>query len=385
MKKVLTPENLSILVVDDVKSMRSVLRSMLKNLKIGGTLHMAENGVEGLKILHTNKIDIALIDWKMPVMNGIQMLESIRKDRMFRDLPVLMISAESEKDIVLDAAEIEVEAYLIKPLTPAVLEEKIKQIIAQVNHPDKATLHARKARQLEEKKDIAMAVKHLQRAVELKPGASRLIRKLGLLYLKAGNENLFVEYLKKAVSANNQDVISLQLLGEYYRRKNELITALNYYLDVVEMTRKFNDNAIELAQDLLKEGENRNAKLLFTNIIARSRNDTRLIEDIVNCCMEYNEYAYALSLLKKLMQILPNNWDIVYQAGRVCEKMDNIDDALNYFLRVDKHQYARIDVKLRIARILIFRKKVIQADNFINQVLQKEPENRDALELRRLI
>ncbi len=178
------------------------MRSMLKNLKIGRVVHMAENGLEALKILHVNSIDLAIVDWNMPVMNGAQMLEAVRNNKALRDIPVLMVTGESEKDIVLEAAEIEVEGYLLKPLTPAVLEEKIKTIIHQVNFPEEATLHVRKARHLEEKKDIDTAIKHMERAVQLKPGASRLLRNLGLLYQKNGDEKSMEEYLTIAVSVN---------------------------------------------------------------------------------------------------------------------------------------------------------------------------------------
>ncbi|MCP4721395.1 MAG: response regulator, partial [Desulfobacteraceae bacterium] len=127
-------ENLAILIVDDMKSMRSIIKKMLRNLNLGTIIYFAENGVEGLRCLQANNVDIAIVDWKMPVMTGVQMLDAIRSDRQLRDLPVIMVTAESEKDIVLDVAEIEVDGYLLKPLTPAILEEKIRIVVDKVNN-----------------------------------------------------------------------------------------------------------------------------------------------------------------------------------------------------------------------------------------------------------
>lgn len=361
------------------------MRSMFKNLKIGRTLHMAENGLEGLKILHTTPVDLAIIDWRMPVMNGTKMLEEIRKDRVLRDLPVIMVTAESEKEIVLEAAEIEVEGYLLKPLTPAVLEEKIRMIIDQANHPDKATLHVRAARQLEESDDINSAIKHMACAVELRPGASRLQRNLGLLFEKAGDEARMVAHLKKAASDNPQDVITRRILGNFYWKKQDLVSAVGYYHDVVSMTRKFSQEAVELSEVLLQEKQSRNAKLLFSGVIAKSPRDQELIENVIKICFRHDEYAYALILVKRLIQDFPSNVELVYQAGNICEAMDDFDAALEYFEIVDKQQFSNIDVKLKLARIYIRKKRIIQADDYINQVLKKDPGNEDALALRRMV
>ena len=98
---------LSVLIAEDVKTMRTIFRKTLKSLNIGQVLHMAENGLEALKILNTVKIDLAIVDWKMPVMNGYELIEFIRNDRQHRDMPILMVTAESEKELVLEVAEIE--------------------------------------------------------------------------------------------------------------------------------------------------------------------------------------------------------------------------------------------------------------------------------------
>ncbi|MBU2455767.1 MAG: response regulator, partial [Proteobacteria bacterium] len=143
-------ENMSILIVDDMKSMRLTIRKMLKNLNIGTNLRFAENGKEGLEILGNVKCDIAILDWNMPVMNGIEMLETIRNDKVLRDMPVIMVTAEAERDIVSEVAETEIEGYLLKPLTLSALDNTIKAVVKRANDPDPATRHRLKAREMEE-------------------------------------------------------------------------------------------------------------------------------------------------------------------------------------------------------------------------------------------
>ena len=376
---------MSILIVDDVKTMRSIIRKMLKTLNIGNVLHLAENGLEGLRILNSTRVDLAIIDWKMPIMGGRQMLETIRNDTSLRDLPVLIVTAESEKEIVLEAAEIEVEGYLIKPLTPAVLDEKIKSIVDELNHPDQATIHRLKARELEENQEFEAAIEHLKHAALLKPSASRILRHLGLLYQKAGNEKAMESCLKKAAGVNPQDVVTRQLLGEFHWKHNDLIQAAEYYLEVISQTRKFSDRVVDLGEALLEKKLPRIAKNLFSKIISGNLKELPIRERILEICIKHEEYEYSKNLLTFLIKEYPSNYDLMYQAGIVYELSRDSDKALECFFIVDKYQGSRIDVKLKIARILYEREKMIQADNYLNKVLLKDPQNQEALALRRLL
>jgi len=378
-------KNLSILIVDDVKSMRAIVQKMLRNIDIGKTLHMAENGLEGLRILHSTRIDLAIIDWQMPVMNGAQLLEAIRNDKHLRDIPVLMVTGESEKEIVMEAAEIEVEGYLIKPLTPALLEDKIKTIMDHIKHPDVAAIHLRKARDFEEAGDILSAIEHMKHAAALKPMASRILRNLGLLYQKTGKEDIMEKCLQKAAAVNLQDSVSRYLLGEHYWKKNDLISAAQYYLEVVSLTNKFTDKAVLLGEVLVKKKFNRLAKTLFSQIISKSQKNIPIQEKIIDICILYDELEYSKKLLKNLIRYFPSNNDLIFKTGVVCETMGEVDQALEHFFIVEKSQGSRLDVKLKIAKIFYDKNKMIQADNYLNMVLRSDPGNEEALALRHLL
>ncbi len=377
-------KNMTVLIVDDVKTMRSIVRKMLKSLDIGGVMHMAENGLEALKILHSTKIDLAIVDWKMPVMNGPKLLEAIRSDKSIRDTAILMVTAESEKDIVLEAAEIEVEGYLIKPLTPAVLEEKVKSIVHQINHPDMADIHIRKARSFDEAGNYKAAIEHLKHAIKIRPSASRLLRNLGLLYQKDGDEEKMEKCLKMAASVNKQDAVTRQILGELYWKKNDLILAGQNFLEVLSLTRKFIDRSIDLGEVLLEKNLVRLAKNIFSKVLHTSPKELSLKEKIVDICIETQEYEYAKELLKRFLREYPSNYDLIHKAGVVCLAMGDLEEALGHFLEIDRNQFGRIDVKLEIAKIYYEIKKVIQADDYLNEILKKDPQNEEALALRQL-
>ena len=378
-------ESMSILIVDDMKSMRLTIRKMLQNLKIGSNLMFAENGREGLAILKKENCDIAIVDWNMPVMNGIEMLEKIRNDRDLRDMPVIMVTAESKRDIVSDGAESEIDAYLLKPLTLEILDEKIRTVVKKVNNPDPASIHRLKARDLEEKQDYSGAIEQIRNALKHSPSASRLLRQLGLLYFKVKQPGIAEKCLLKAASVNKQDIITRVHLTDFYIKQNKLEEAAQYFLEILSLSTKYNEKAMIFAEKLLTEGSKRPAFKIFSKIIIRSKKYNAVRERVINICLGHNEFEYSLSLLEQSLKKNPSNYDIVYKAGLVCLEADDTEKALKYFIEVDRHIKDHVNAKFQIAKILVHKGKVILAENYLTQILKIDQTNEDALSLRREI
>ena len=378
-------EKMAILIVDDIKSMRSIIKKTLRHLNIGREIYFAENGKEGLKVLKEKRVDLAIVDWKMPVMNGAQMLEVIRGDQHLRDMPVLMITAESERDVVYEVAEIEVDAYLLKPLTPAMLEEKIRLVVQKTNQPDDATLYVRKARIFDESGKVDLAIECQSKAVELKPNASRLKRNLGILYGRKGMATEMERCFLEAAASNLQDAVTRHLLGRLYWQKKDWSRAIRYECEVLGLTNRYNDHAIKVGKQLLSLNQNRLAVTLLSKLIGKLDKHLPVKEDILELCMEKGEMVFAKALLKQLLADFPSHHTLLFKAGQVHEHLGDDDKALEYFLAADKNLIKPVESKLKIARLYFKKAKVLQADDFITQVLRIDPDNAEAMALRRTI
>lgn len=119
--------NTRILVVDDFSTMRKIVKNVLKQLGYNN-IEEAENGAEALQKLRTKKFDFVVADWNMPNMDGLEMLRAIRSDAELKDLPVLMVTAEADKDKVIAAIKAGVNNYIVKPFTAETLKQKMEQI-----------------------------------------------------------------------------------------------------------------------------------------------------------------------------------------------------------------------------------------------------------------
>jgi len=120
-------QDMKILVVDDFATMRKIVRNLLRQLNYNN-VQEAEDGEVAFKKLQAEKFDFVITDWNMPNMTGLELLISIRKTPSLAKMPVLMVTAEADKENILAAAKAGVNDYVIKPFTSLTLAEKIKKI-----------------------------------------------------------------------------------------------------------------------------------------------------------------------------------------------------------------------------------------------------------------
>ena len=121
--------NMKILVVDDFQTMRRIIRNYLRQLGFNN-VEEAEDGDVALEKLIETQFDFVITDWNMPKMTGIDLLKKIRAENNFKNIPVLIITAEAEKENVVQAAQAGVKDYIVKPFTPEVLQAKIEKIFS---------------------------------------------------------------------------------------------------------------------------------------------------------------------------------------------------------------------------------------------------------------
>jgi two-component system chemotaxis response regulator CheY len=123
--------HLSVIVVDDVRAMRAILIALLRNLGVQN-VEEAGDGVEALEILQTRPMHLVITDLTMAPMNGIELTRQLRRPKCLNAfVPVLMVSAHNERTRIREAAEAGVSAFLLKPVTPKALADKLHILMAQ--------------------------------------------------------------------------------------------------------------------------------------------------------------------------------------------------------------------------------------------------------------
>jgi two-component system, chemotaxis family, chemotaxis protein CheY len=116
------------LVIDDSRATRAILRRILQQLD--GEVVDANDGQHGLDVLAAEQanggIDVVLVDWNMPVMDGLEFVRCVRADTSYDGLPIVMVTTEGDAEHLITAMEAGANEYAMKPFTASVIREKLE-------------------------------------------------------------------------------------------------------------------------------------------------------------------------------------------------------------------------------------------------------------------
>jgi two-component system chemotaxis response regulator CheY len=126
-------KNMRVLVVDDFSTMRRIVRNLLIDLGIRPKMiQEADDGNHAMAMLRNARFDLVITDWNMPNMSGIDLLRSIREWDKTKTMPVLMVTAENNREQIIAAAQAGVNGFVVKPFSAATLEQKINRIFERL-------------------------------------------------------------------------------------------------------------------------------------------------------------------------------------------------------------------------------------------------------------
>ena len=122
--------NMRVLVVDDYKTMVRIIRNLLKQLNFNN-VDEASDGSAALRKLREGKYGLVVSDWNMEPMTGLQLLKEVRADNALKDIPFIMVTAESKTENVIAAKQAGVSNYIVKPFNAATLKSKISSVLGE--------------------------------------------------------------------------------------------------------------------------------------------------------------------------------------------------------------------------------------------------------------
>ena len=118
----------TILIVDDNLVMRNIVRNSFELLKIPCEYLEADNGRSAFQLLESNTVDLVLLDWNMPEMDGIDFLKKVRAIPDYKTLPIVMVTSEAAKYMVIEALQCGATNYIVKPFKEKLFMEKMLEI-----------------------------------------------------------------------------------------------------------------------------------------------------------------------------------------------------------------------------------------------------------------
>ncbi|MFH1488848.1 MAG: response regulator [Pseudomonadota bacterium] len=372
---------MTVLLVDDMPNMLKSIRGMLKILGYGKIFLTASNGVEALRMLEKEPVDLVILDNDMPVMSGAELLREIRDNRKLRDLPVIMVTAQAYRDFVAEAGESTVGAYILKPITVKVLDEKISSVVSDANHPPPMAWHLKMAREFEEKGDIERAIAQAKQAMEANPKATRPIRELGYYHLKNNDLKEAEKWLLKATQLNTLDVFAFHQLGELYLSLDDIEKASIYYEKAMRISPRHLSRGLNFGKTLVARNMANKAISVFEKTFELSEKPLQLKEEIADFLIESGSHEYAVKLLEDILNEEPDRTELFFRLALSLEKLSDLKKAVNYLVQAEAADKENVEIKLHLARNYLSLKKPIMAERPLREVLKANPENTLAVEL----
>lgn len=120
---------MKVLLVDDSKTMRNIQKNIL--LQLGFTdVTEAVDGQDALTKVALDLPELLLVDWNMPNMDGLTFVKNFRQEH--KTIPIIMVTTEAEKSRLIEAIKAGVNNYVVKPFTPDVLQERIRETLSKI-------------------------------------------------------------------------------------------------------------------------------------------------------------------------------------------------------------------------------------------------------------
>jgi two-component system, chemotaxis family, chemotaxis protein CheY len=124
--------SIKVLVVDDEAYMRKVIRTLLLSIGVK-TIYEAPDAPKGLDIIRTSSPDLVLLDWEMPGMNGGDFMRIVRSPGTFPfpSIPIIMLTGKAERSLVVEAVQLGVHEYLLKPVSSQALLARVMSVLVK--------------------------------------------------------------------------------------------------------------------------------------------------------------------------------------------------------------------------------------------------------------
>ncbi|MDH3392748.1 MAG: tetratricopeptide repeat protein [Desulfobulbaceae bacterium] len=382
-----SPKNMTFLVIDDLDNMRRSIRAMLRLINFGKDFYEAANGRDALALLEKDEHDIDFIisDYKMPYMSGTELLHRLRGNHKYRDIPFLMITAEANQEVVAEAAEHDVDAYMTKPFVTASLEQKINELLRQTANPSPLTLHMKNARDLEEKGDITGAMSEAKKAAMANVNSSRPLRELGRLSVRKGDLKSALRFFLKAIELNRLDVTSYHYLGQIYYKAGDVTKACDHFATAMEISPRHSDRAINFSKLLLKQKKLKEAEKVLKLVLRNNNQDIDLKEDVAEACAQNGLYDMGAKAYREILTEDPDRFYLKKNLGITLRKAGDIKDAVKVLEEALDKIGDDIEIMQELAYLYMELQMPMRADKWATRILRIDPENVAAKQIMRQV
>ena len=320
-------EKIRILIADDMKSMRQTLRAMLAELGYKHTIE-APNGLTAWEKLQINKVDLAILDWNMPGFSGIEVLRKARANDRLADIPFIIVTAEVAEETIAEAAETEVDAYIIKPFIAQTLGEKIDRVLERKKNPSPVDALMRSARVRAAAGEYNKAMEDLKAAMNMNPRNPRILHEFGDIYFQRGMLDDSEKAYKKAILCAPQFTRAYDGLTRVYAKKGDDEKLMRTLREGVRVSPKNASRQTLMGKAMLAAGDVKEANKAFDAAIKAEPGNPAVRQNIAEALLAKGMDVEAAEMFEASLKINPENVHVYNRLGIAYRKQGKCSEAI---------------------------------------------------------
>ena len=358
--------NLQVMVVDDVPTIRRMLRQMLYQIGFRRNIYEAGDGQDAWDILKDIPFDLVICDIAMPRLNGLELLKMFRASPRYENTPFLMITGEVTDDIVAATAESDVSGYLLKPFKLNTLENRLFTIVSSRHLPGTGEQMFIQAKKLvadnqalqaleilkkltkppfkKQAKVISLigechrilgetdqASNHFSLALNINPRYLKSYSNMAGLLEEQGQYREARPYLEKAQKLSPLNPERLFRLGQNCLQTGDQEQAQQYLQEALQ--RGYADHSskksrLEAADVFLQAGLDHLAEEFINKAIVEQPGNVNLYNRLGIALRRQKKYEEALDCYQKALDLAPQNEKVFYNLGILYFDMEDKEKAV---------------------------------------------------------
>lgn len=325
-------KDLFILIADDILGMRRLLRQSLRSMGFHNIIE-AVDGVDAIEKLTTNSVDLILSDWNMPNLLGIDVLKFVRSKKEYSHIPFIMITEEVSEATIAEAAETEVDAYIIKPFTLGQLQDRITNILSSSEEYNKIDYYLERGKAFVVTKQFSNAMIEFKNALRINPRSPRALLEFGNMYAQQGNDKQAKLLYQKSIAISPKFLKAHDALANLCLATSDNDGYLHHLQNAVAISPRNLERRFMLGQALIKHGCIDNAKKILENILEDAgKQYTELVSKIGDTMLSLGSFEIAEKAFNKAISNDSTNLRLFNQQGIVLRKQGKYKEAIsNYY------------------------------------------------------
>lgn len=287
-----------VVVVDDMQTMRLLLVQTLRGVGFEN-INRASDGESAYRVMTEQGCDLAIVDWSMPRMDGMELLEKVRSDPDICDVVFIMVTAETMDRKVIQAAEEKQDAYLAKPISPGKLTRRLDMILEK-------RLTVATSMLLEVQGEVERAVELLVNASQNQPSMRWPLFALGRLMARQKNHEEAERCFRQILDDDSDALSAMVELGLVREEQGDIVAGQRLYQKAMTSNPMFFRAYDVLAGSLQQSGDPHEALEVLQKAVGKRGSENADRQELLGqLCYELEQYSQAEAAFEKTLKLKP--------------------------------------------------------------------------------